>query len=75
MEKCIIIHRVIILKGSGEMIKNKVKGRWIGLILDKSMLANGKIIINKDGVCIFGLNQKAKESILETDIKVIGWMV
>lgn len=72
MEKCIIILQVIILKGSGKMIKNKVKVQWIGLILDKNMLDNGKIIIKKDGVCIFGSNQKAKENILEIDIKVIG---
>lgn len=72
MEKCIIILQVIISKENGKMIKNKAKAQWIGLILDKNMLDNGKIIINKVGVCIFGWNQKDKENILEIDIKDIG---
>lgn len=38
------------------------------------MLENGKIIINKDGECIFGCNLKAKESTSEIDMKVHGSM-
>lgn len=38
------------------------------------MLANGKIIINKDGECIFGFNQRAKENISGTGMKAHGLM-
>jgi len=38
------------------------------------MLASGKITINKVGECIYGFNLKAKENILETDMKATGLM-
>ena len=38
------------------------------------MLENGKIIINRDGECIFGSNLKAKENISEIGMKVHGLM-
>jgi hypothetical protein len=39
------------------------------------MSDNGKTIISKVGVCIFGLSQKGKESTSETGMKDIGSMV
>jgi len=74
MEKCTTILQAIILKAIGKMTKSKVKEQWIGLILEKNMLVSGKIIINKVGECIYGFSLKAKENILETDMKGIGSM-
>lgn len=74
MEKCTTIHQETIFKDNGKMIKSKEKEQWTGLIYDKSMLGNGKITTNKDGECIFGLNQKVKENTSEIDTKVHGLM-
>lgn len=74
MERCIIIHQVTFFRDSGKMIKSKEKEQWIGLIYDKNMLVNGKIITNKDGECTFGYNLKVKENISETDMKDHGLM-
>ena len=72
MEKCTTILQETILKGNGKMIKSKEKEQWTGLIFDKNMLDSGKTIINKDGECIFGFNQKVKENISEIDMKAHG---
>lgn len=72
MERCTTILQGTILKDNGKMIKSKEREQWIGLIFDKNMLESGKIIINKDGECIFGFNQKVKENISEIDMKAHG---
>jgi hypothetical protein len=71
-EKCTIIHPEIILRESGNSIKNKVLVLWIGQISDKNMWVNGIKIIKKVGVFTFGFNQKVKGNICETDTKEIG---
>ncbi len=74
MERCTIILRETILKENGKTTRNKVKVQWTGLTFDKNMWVNGKITTKKDGECIYGSNPKAKESILETAMKALGWM-
>lgn len=63
MEKCIIIPPEIILRENGKTTRNKDKEPWIGLIFERNMLDNGRIIIRKAGACIYGWNLKVKASI------------
>ncbi len=74
MERCITILLEIIFKVNGSQMWNVVWERWIGQILEKSMLEIGVIISNKDGEFIYGYNLKDKANLWEIDMKVTGKM-
>ena len=64
----------IFMRDNGNLIKNKVKVKWIGLTQKKNILDPGVKINKMDLEFIFGLNKKVKGNFWGIDMKGIGWM-